>query len=379
MKKFIAFLLVAICFAIGLNAQKSIIPDISLAQEIIANRENHQMTDHEIWQIIQMSREANLTNGITNPDSIFPGQIFTFLLKDGVDTSVVVVYGDTQWEVIKKLAPAIKKHGKVVPWVESEPDPIPTIATEKDDFLSFLAIISWWGWLIIAILLFYLFFFIKYGQKENKRKAEWNLDPVSSGKPFVKDGVTDDMSHKRMAEIIREQYPGATFQIENIYRGKMNGPAIVWYEGEKQPKERIFKDVFGYEGTSIINGEERSIYFLQGCGNPAREGNFFTPGEDFTFVRDVLITEDGSESPLLPEVTPEPEIKSSEDMNPKVLTSPQSELRQVAADFQKLADEVFKRKDAHRVNLKYVSPGGGMTEMTIDAKIGSKKPTEKNK
>lgn len=65
----------------------------------------------EIAHIINVSKEINLRNGITHPDSIFPSQKVTFILAPGRIRSFTVQKGQTQTELVTNILKYEAMHG----------------------------------------------------------------------------------------------------------------------------------------------------------------------------------------------------------------------------------------------------------------------------
>lgn len=341
-------------FAIGLYAQ--IEPDITGAQKIIQERQT------EIWNIIQMSKEANLgRNGISNPDRIFPGQNLTFLFQDGFDTTIVVKAGDSQWLILARDMENLKRsHGRVIPWEDKGVDP-PVEPIEPVQQEAKSAPWPWWVWIIVAYVFIGLVALVLKYLRDRERR-----NPVTAGKPQVPGGVSNSDAYNRMRTIAGERNPGARIEIRNIRRGLLSGRAKVFYASGK-PKTLRLRKVHAYAGEASVNGVMETIYFLQGCGNDARSGNYMS-GNDLEFTPEVTIQEDGSESPLptvadasLPTREPEP--------------IPSSEFHQRTSKALEIAQEFLKGNDAkHRVNIKI---GYESLEVLIENKFDQpKKPTK---
>lgn len=261
-----------------------------------------QLPNSEIHKIIMMSKEANVQNGISDPDKIFPGQKLTFVFEDEYEQEIYVEHGDNQWNVIKnKLVWDGSQYRPVVDpakIVQLEPQQSnPDSAEEKSrNLFDFLAIIPWYVWLLVSLL-------ILWGIVSDV-KDKRNVDPVTAGTPQVPGGVTDQRVYQRMRDLVAQRYPSARIEIKNIRRGWLSGSGKVFYAEGKSKKINL-KNVAAYAGEILVNSNKQMIYFLQGCGNDARVGNYMF-GSKFVFTPNVIINSDGSESPLPVTKTGEP-------------------------------------------------------------------------
>lgn len=237
------------------------------------------LSDKQIADVIMMSKEANMANGIKDPNKIYVGQKLTFLFADGQEHSIIVEKGDSQWKILEtKIAALVQDHGQVVPFkeppvVEKTPEQqqvTPPLLTENTTpwyattwFLILMGIIALAAILILANNLY------------TKR------DPGTSGRPVQPGGV----SAANASEYMQQFYPGLT--IRNITKGRLSGKnMLISYAGNPSGQRRTFKNEPAFRGTITRNNQEEFIYFLEICGNRARQGNFFT-GNDVTFVADV--------------------------------------------------------------------------------------------
>jgi hypothetical protein len=263
MKKFFVFLVLATCFANFCFAQSSL--------------ENIQ-----VYKAIEMAKDVNLKrSGITDPDKIWPGQI--------VWVPVSANLGDSEWKIVEKvLFPPITQPIPMV--TEPKSTAVPVIpGTEENDsgFWNFLSATPWWVWLIVIL--------ITLGMIINSH-LESQKNPVTAGPPQIPGGVNDTRAYSRMNEIAQDRFPGARLDIKNIRRGTLSGHAIVHYAEGKTKKLKL-NNVAAYAGEIMINNQLETIYFLQGCGNDAQEGDYMY-GDELVFTPVVVINQDGSESPL---------------------------------------------------------------------------------
>lgn len=236
--------------------------------------------------------------------------------------------------------------------------------------------LSWLSWvfLISGLLLFAYFLY------EMRFR---NIDPVTAGKPQVEGGVNDTEAHNRMTEIAENRFPGSRLDVKNIRRGTLSGKAIVFYQGEEKPKRINLRKVPAYAGEIMVNGTEQTIYFLQGCGNDARRGDYFT-GTGLTFVPEVLINQDGTESPIpsgnIPETEiKEPVVKVEKEKSDSVIAASSSDEVMISNDHATVADEFLKTQRAHRVTMEYTKgvDGSVVIKSVFETKNELVKDTEK--
>lgn len=235
--------------------------------------------------------------------------------------------------------------------------------------------VSWLVWLFVFIgllLLAYLIYSMRFR----------NIDPVAAGKPQVEGGVNDAGAHDRMREVAENRFPGSILDVRNIRRGTLSGRAIVFYQGQEKPKRIHLRKVPAYAGEIMVNGNEQTIYFLQGCGNDARRGDYFS-GTGLTFVPEVLINQDGTESPIPSDSVAQDEVRESVTKVPKeksdsaAVTS--SDEVMISNDHATVADEFLKTQRAHRVTMEYTkSPDGSVVIKSVfETKNEPVKDTEK--
>jgi len=104
-----------------------------------------KLSNTEIANIINMSKQANQANGIFNPDKIAVGQKLTFLFANGEEKTVTAEKGDFQWKILQnKIAKLIVQNGNVVsyptdpiaqtPQVNQTPTLIDPVYISNNDF-----------------------------------------------------------------------------------------------------------------------------------------------------------------------------------------------------------------------------------------------------
>lgn len=132
--------------------------------------------------------------------------------------------------------------------------------------------IAKWFWIIVLTL---AFLFILYKILSARRKNK-ESDPVGSGQPQVEGGVDEAHALQRVQTIANANGINP-LRVTNIQLGRFYGRARVFYADKPLGMMKRFDGEIGYRGIVLrTNGEEQTIYFLQGCGNDARVGNFMT-------------------------------------------------------------------------------------------------------
>ncbi len=281
------------------------------------------MSPSEVMEIIQDNTWENYRNGVDNPNLIMPGQTLSYHFKDGYIYVFTVQPGESQYSIVRDRLPVlIAIHGEVVapPQKDSvmEDTILPMDPVKKDWYEGD---VPWWMWpIVVALIALAAFGGSRAGRNERKRYE----DPVTAGPPQVSGGVGDRGARARVQQIAQDQFPSANIQVENVRRGRLSGPAMVHYAGVN-PQQKVLDNIFAYAGEVTINGIRQTVYFLQGCGNDARRGNFMT-GSELLFTPDAEITEDGTATPVPP--APAVDVKTkitgqtSEVHNLSITTSP---------------------------------------------------------
>jgi len=318
-----------------------------------------QKTNTEVYNIIKMSKEYNAQfNGVADPNKIWPGQVLTFLFEDGTQHQIMVENGDSQWTIVQnKLDRLENEHGPVVnPDTVFHPQTFPNSETSEPIQFKWWETFPW-GWALAAFCA--LVIGIKLLQMLYSSRRQ---DPVTAGTPQVSGGVRDSNAHNRMQEVAQSRYPGAQIEIKNIRRGWLSGLAKVFYADGKRKKLRL-KDVAAYAGETLVNGREQTIYFLQGCGNDARQGNYMTG--DLEFRPYVVINQDGSESPLPVETIEEQPVVEAPAMNeePKSVVNPGSETHQRKMKILEILSGEIGNSELHKVIIEETADGSFKTQI----------------
>lgn len=361
MKKFLVFLVLAI---------------------FITNFSFGGSRETQVANSIEKAKYANwLLSGIDNPDKIKPGQI--------VWIPIPAKEGDNEWWIFDR----------VLPWNEVTPDTTvyynddqnsvadpENEASKKSNFWNTLLLgLPLFIWLIIAAIVFAIIMQIRADKKRGQER-EWSQDPVTAGTAQVPGGIDDESAYSRMNQLAHTNFPSARIEIKNIRRGTLSGPGEIFY-AEGNPKKINLKNVPAYAGEILVNSKEQTIYFLQGCGNDARQGNFMS-GEELIFTPDVIINEDGSESQLPQEQgkdsvsteqtqaakkSLEEKAEATEIEKGKSVEITGSDLLKIATGHQSVVDEFLKGQNAHKVTMKVTTPNGAIVETILETKNEPKK------
>lgn len=316
----------------------------------------------QIATAIKKAEGINQMSGINNPDKIWPGQT--------VWVPILVERGDTEWGIFKEIL--FPPMAEPIPVITSNP-PIPTPIIpgteeekESNNFWHNLFSLPWWLWLLIGMFVFGLASVIL----ENKRK----LDPVTAGPPQVPGGVNDEQAYSRMNEITQSRFPGARLNINNIRRGKLSGRATVHY-ASGLPKKMNLDNIVAYAGEIIVNSQLETIYFLQGCGNDVRQGDYMS-GDELIFTPDAIIHQDGSESPQGSAVVEE--TKALKKTKEQITETTGTENFQIIMKILDIQKEAIK-DGVHSTSTEYSLAGGLKTTTTYKTPQGQNKNEEGRK
>lgn len=270
-----------------------------------------QLSPAEIARVINMSKEANLSNGVMDPDKIQIGQTLTFLFQDGTEKSITAERGDSQWKILKsKISALIASYGPVVPFPKNPPPNVKP--SEKNPVSASTDGTNWYNLgvplLIAAIIGFIaLIFYLA-----NKYKQEAKKDPVTSGPAMRPGGITDENALAYATQVASRQFNNPNLQVREVQRGMLSGKNLeVFYAGNVTPQRRTFTNQPAYRGIVNLNGTDQFVYFLQGCGNDVRVGNYFT-GQNIQFNANVTA----------PVLRPTPATTATEQSTPAQETQP---------------------------------------------------------
>lgn len=156
--------------------------------------------------------------------------------------------------------------------------PPPVSSKDEVDFLQGFAAML----LAILFIIFLGYLISKY------QKNKMSMDPITAGPPQVPGGINDKSVEDRYRDYAYHKHPQKEIEVTDIKKGLLFGPAVVHY-GDNSTKNLDLQGTPAYSGEiSEVGGEKETIYFLQGCGNDARAGNFMT-GNELRFIPDQII------------------------------------------------------------------------------------------
>ncbi len=254
-------------------------------------------TNQQIVDILNMSAELNGAMDIYGLDhqTLLVGDKVTYRLQNGETTSFTAELGDNYW-VLGKKALIYQSMNPKNPIVGPGEIKVPADSTKKDEAVvppvaaeSKSGGIPWWVWVIAALLVLGFGDAILKAQQAKRNKKEASKDPVTSGNPMRRNGVTDEQAPAYMQEVVARQFNTPGLSVTNITRGRLSGENLeVFYSGQLRPERRTFQDFPAYRGQVNINGQEQFVYFLQGCGNDVRMGNYFS-GQNIRFVPEQVL------------------------------------------------------------------------------------------
>lgn len=253
---------------------------IAFAQPPVQKLKNSTTQSSEIARIINMSKQANLEkNGILNPDKIYPGQMLTFKFSNDTVRNYIVKSGYSQWKLVGEVLHDAKSYGPVKDYSDNDNYVVPTLLSSTSGFPWVPLILILLG--LAAILLFVAAALTNYNNRDQ--------NPVTSGPAMQMGGVTDEQARAYASEVAARQFNIPNLQVTNVTRGRISGNNVaVFYAGQATPQRRTFSNIVGYRGIVTVHGIEQFVYFLQGCGNDVRVGNYFS-GEQIQFVPEVEV------------------------------------------------------------------------------------------
>lgn len=247
------------------------------------------------------SKQANALRGISNPNLIMPGQQLTFRFNDGFDTTYTVAAGDYQCKIVRGMLatmPAI--HGQVEPYgdttEQAAPEkeavavtPVPAVIASSYDG-TFLGV-PWWGWLIIALLIYAFIRIVRDAMKadraRNAAQAERERNPATAGPAMYPSGITNENAHSIMMDNAHRQFPMQNIRIGLIERGTLDSHGVAKEVGyADHPRQMVLSNTPGIRATVFVDNSEQPtyVYSILQCGNDIRmgagiayEGITFTP------------------------------------------------------------------------------------------------------
>jgi len=241
----------------------------------------------EIATIITQSKEYNEAAGVVNPHMIQPGQVLTYQFFDETEHQIVVEEGDNQWGIVRdKLSDLVAIHGSIVdPEPKKEVDGSTETASTVPVPVTSLWLSRNWFWLLLGAMSTLVAYFLI--RRHEKEKAEAAQNPITSGPAMREGGVNNEGAYAYAQEVARRQFNTPNITVRDVVRGTLSGTNLeVFYAGQSTPQRRTFSNQPAYRGTVDVNGIDQYVYFLQGCANDVRAGNYFQ-GQNIIFVADV--------------------------------------------------------------------------------------------
>lgn len=347
-KAFLVMIMVVMTF-FALVAQPPVNPQTGrplLSQKNLQNQ--------EIALIINMSKQANLEkNGILNPDKIYPGQTLTFKFSNGIVKDYAVEKGHSQWKLVSSVLKDASAYGSVVDYNDTSGEDSPRPGQQ----IQPQPIIPLW---LIALMIgaFFTALFVLFLKRLGVRE-----DPVTSGPAIREGGVTDDQAHDYANEVAARQFNVPNLQVTNVMRGRISGNNVaVFYAGQATPQRKTFSNVVGYRGIVTVDGIEQFVYFLQGCGNDVRIGNYFS-GEQIQFIPEVEVYR---EQEIVNTISTVQDIVH-ENIEPTVTNEINQE-----KEFEFVRNIIDRVRDKDRTDIKINTPSG------IEVSINFSKTSQKD-
>jgi hypothetical protein len=205
--------------------------------------------------------------------------------------------------------------------------------------------------LLFGVIFFYLFL---------RKKQYQELDPVTAGPPQVPGGIDDEQVFGRYENYAHHRFPQAeNILIKNIRKGTLSGPAVVHYgkSFHNETKKIDLKDIQAYAGEILADNKEYTVYFLQGCGNDARAGNFMT-GKELVFTLEKELTNPKEKLQDLPVTITKDEPNLSSDSSSAKEEIEKESPKGIQEKFLSIVEKAIdKNGEHHKINLEMTSDG----------------------
>jgi len=271
---------------------------------------NENPTNQQIVDLLNMSLNANGAYTIEdiNNGNLHVGDPFVFVRKSGLNVVFTTGLGDNPWTMGKKVL-KFQNDNPNDPIVNSDQTkpvvPEEVIQEKKDPsfFTNSRDGRPWWLlWVALGITaLLFIFGLIKKVIKNNKEKKEAAKNPVTSGIPMRRGGVNDRQAPAYAQQVAARQFNRPGLNVTNITRGRLSGENLeVYYGGQLTPSRRTFQNFLAYRGEVTVDGQQQFVYFLQGCGNDVRMGNYFS-GQNISFVEEQVLQPATTDQPVVTE------------------------------------------------------------------------------
>jgi len=268
------------------------------------------ITNQEVWRVIMESKQANENlHGIHNINQIKPGQLLTWHISDGTDTTVTVEKGDYEEKMVRELLVWLRSnHRDIVPWNDTTVRKSDTIASSHNAVVPLVKSGSDNSWIWICLILLFLaallIWWFAYGRSmyraaESKRKeaasrqrqAEIAEDarrrnPATAGPAMYPGGITEANAHTIMSENAHRRFPLNNIRIARIERGTLNSHGVLKEVGYGDyPRQMVLNNTPGIQATVYVGDEvePRFVKSILDCGNDIRVGAGITDdGVTFT-------------------------------------------------------------------------------------------------
>lgn len=264
MKKIIVFALMCILCFVAIHAQPS-------------------LSNKEVVSIISMSKEANMLNGIMDPNIIEKGQKLTFLFENGATAGIIVEDGDSQWKILKnKISKLQEIHGPVVKYVDPTPETVEgensqsTViadpAVEESGFWGSLP----WKWILAIVgciaVLYFLFKFLNVRNFRNYMASRSNShrNNAATDNPMCPGGVSPADASSYMDRVaaranVTRFGPITEGRLTTFYKVR-----VMFANGGR--KQRINNELVHHSrARRNTDSSECDIFYKQICGNDACE------------------------------------------------------------------------------------------------------------
>ncbi len=263
----------------------------------INGSETEPLTNLEISEIINRSKEVNEANGISDPDLVHEGDIITFIYTDGHMEDFTVQNGSHQWDIVRSAGKLQADHGAIVSNLQ-EPKPqaalekstdIGTIGpaeTSADESISILGMdpFIFFSLLLLLVSLAFLAYVNREKIVRSFNKVRYNKDvynPTDGGVPVVDGGIQDE-DHART--VVQEAYVAQhnaanprnpiTTSDTSFVRGEKghvysDGETVTVEYYDNRKAERILDGEDAWRGVVRNNKteDETPVIALEACGN----------------------------------------------------------------------------------------------------------------
>jgi hypothetical protein len=275
------FILALLCFACTTTLTANAVVDSTSADTVKV-----QSRETKVFYILESNGYVTQKNGkiedLKKPFDV--GSKLYLKFSDGFDTTYTAKAGDTRWVVAGTLLDYLETlHGSLTT------KPAPKLIPQK------AATVPWWVIGLFAALVATIGYFAFITPWLNKRKetARMNENPTTAGPAFTTTGITNENAVPVMENAARLVFETtAPIEVIRMERGTIikadatevffNGAPIRRFNIKNQPAVRAIVRVGEEQGT-------RTVYALQLCGNPIRQGQFIVG--DIQFIPDAMNSE----------------------------------------------------------------------------------------